>query len=147
MEEIGTVVEIKEQKAIITVNRKSGCGSCPGGSVCNLTDIEARIEAINNINAKVGDTVKISFKTNTYLKATICVYGMPSIMLIIGAIIGKEYLSKLFLTYDPDLVSAISGFGFFVFSFILVKILSKRYEGKKEYIPIIEEIVPCKGKD
>lgn len=142
MEEIGTVIEIKGQKAVVAINRTSTCSSCPGGSVCNLTETEAKVEAINNVNAKVGDTVKISIKTNSYLKATICIYGIPSIMLIIGAIIGKEYLSKFFSTYDPDIVSAFSGFVFFVFSFFIVKALTKRFEGKRDHLPIIEEIIP-----
>jgi positive regulator of sigma E activity len=42
---------------------------------------------------------------------------------------------------EPDLVSAVSGFGFFIFSFLVIKFISKRYEGKKEYMPVIVEVV------
>lgn len=141
MEETGVVKEIIGPKAVVTVQRQGGCDSCPGGSVCKLMGNEAEIEALNEAKAKVGDKVRIEFKQYAYLKGTIIIYGIPSIMLIIGAVIGKEYLSKLLPNMDPDIVSAMGGFGLFALSFLFMKFWSKQYEGKKEYMPIIEEIV------
>lgn len=141
MEETGIVKEIIGPNAIVTVKRKSGCDSCPGGSVCKMAGDESEIEAVNEAKAKVGDCVRVAFKPYTYLKGTIFVYGIPSIMLIIGAVIGKEYLSMFLPAMDPDIVSAISGFGLFAFTFLFMKVWLKRYEGKKEYMPIIEEIL------
>ncbi|MCL4536171.1 MAG: SoxR reducing system RseC family protein, partial [Nitrospirae bacterium] len=80
-------------------------------------------------------------KPYTYLKGTIFIYGIPSIMLIIGAILGKEYLSRLLPNTDPDIVSAIGGFGLFILTFLFMKVWMKRYEGKQEYMPVIEEII------
>lgn len=145
MEEVGVVKEVFGPKAIVTVQRQSGCDSCPGGSVCKLSGNEAEIEAINEAKAKAGDTVRVAFKPYTYLKGTIFIYGIPSIMLIIGAIIGKEYLSRFLPAIDPDIVSAIGGFGLFVMSFLFMKVWMKRYEGKKEYMPVIEEIIDTRG--
>ncbi len=145
MEETGIVKEIIGPKAIVTVQRQSGCDSCPGGSICKLTGNEAEIEAINEAKARAGDTVRIAFKPYTYLKGTIFIYGIPSIMLIIGAIIGKEYLSRFLPNMDSDIVSAIGGFGLFVMSFLFMKVWMKRYEGKKEYMPVIEEIIGTRG--
>jgi positive regulator of sigma E activity len=141
VEEVGVVKEIIGPKAIVTVQRQSGCDSCPGGSVCKMMGNEAEIEAINDAKAGIGDTVRIAFKPYTYLKGTAFVYGIPSIMLIIGAIVGKEYLSRFLPNMDPDIVSAIGGFGLFALSFLFMKVWMKRYEGKKEYMPIIESIV------
>lgn len=141
MEEIGNIKEIIGQKAIVTVQRQSGCDSCPGGSVCKLMGNEAEIEALNEAEAKVGDKVRIVFRPYTYLKGTIIIYGIPSIMLVIGAVVGKEYLSKVLPAMDPDIVSAIGGFGLFALSFLFMKIWMKMYEGKREYMPVISEIV------
>ena len=141
MEETGVVKEIIGPKAIVAIQRKIGCDSCPGGSVCKMVGNEAEIEAVNEAKAKAGDTVRIAFKPYTYLKGTVFVYGIPSIMLIVGAVIGKEYLSKLLPAMDPDLVSAIGGFGLFALSFLFMKVFMKRYEGKTEYMPVIEEII------
>lgn len=141
MEEVGVVKEIIGSKAIVTVQRQSGCDSCPGGSVCKMMGNEAEIEALNEAKAKAGDTVRIAFKPYTYLKGTIFVYGIPSIMLIVGAVIGKEYLSRFLPDMDADIVSAISGFGLFIITFLFIKIWASRHEGKKEYMPVISEIV------
>jgi sigma-E factor negative regulatory protein RseC len=144
VEEVGIVKEVIGPKAFVTVQRQSGCDSCPGGSICKLAGNEAEIEAVNEAKAKAGDTVRIAFKPYIYLKGTVFVYGIPSIMLIIGAIVGKEYLSRFLPNMDPDIVSAIGGFGLFAMSFLFMKVWMKRYEGKKEYMPVIIEVV--KGK-
>ncbi|MCL5061732.1 MAG: SoxR reducing system RseC family protein [Nitrospirae bacterium] len=141
MEEVGVVKEIIGPKAIVTVQRQSGCDSCPGGSVCKMMGNEAEVEAVNEAKAKAGDKVRVAFKPYTYLKGTIFIYGIPSIMLIIGAILGKEYLSRLLPNTDPDIVSAIGGFGLFILTFLFMKVWMKRYEGKQEYMPVIEEII------
>lgn len=141
MEEIGIVKEIIGQKAIVTVQRQSGCTSCPGGSVCKLIGNEAEIEALNKAMAKAGDKVRIEFRPYTYLKGTIIIYGLPAIMLVIGAVIGKEYLSKLLPAMDLDIVSAIGGFGLFAITFLFMKGLISRHEGRKESMPVIEKIV------
>ena len=49
--------------------------------------------------------MKVVFKSSNYLKGTMLVYGMPALMLIIGAVLGKEYLSRFFPAADPDFVS------------------------------------------
>ncbi|MDI6800649.1 MAG: SoxR reducing system RseC family protein [Thermodesulfovibrionales bacterium] len=141
MEETGVVKEIIGPKAIVIVQTKSACDSCPGGSICKATGDEAQIEAINEVNACVGDMVRVAFKPYTYLKGSAVIYGIPALMLIIGAVIGKEYLSKIFKVADPDILSAAGGFGLFIISFIVIKIWMKGREGKKEYMPVIEEII------
>jgi len=142
VEEIGVVKEVTGPKAMVIVERQSGCESCPGGSVCkNIGGGESAIEAVNQANARPGDTVRIVFKSYTYIKGAVFVYGIPALMLIIGAVIGKEYISKILPSAEPELVSVVSGFGLFIFSFLAMKFILKRYEGKKEYMPVISEIV------
>lgn len=145
MEEVGIVKEIIGPKARVAVQKQSSCESCPGGSVCTaLGGGEASIEAVNDAGAQVGDTVRVAFTPYTYLKGTALIYGIPSIMLIVGAVLGKEYLSGLFPGRDPDLMAAVGGFGLFALTFLLLKLWSGRAEGKREYTPVITEIVSPK---
>ncbi|MBI3593319.1 MAG: SoxR reducing system RseC family protein [Nitrospirae bacterium] len=127
MEEIGVVKEIDGLKAIIAVKKQGSCESCPGGSVCKtLGGGEAVVEALNDIGAHVGDTVRVAFKPYTYLKGTVLIYGIPALMLIVGAVIGKEYLSRVLTNMDPDIASAIGGFGLFALTFLGMKLWSKK---------------------
>ncbi len=143
MEEIGVVTEIKGPKVLVTVKKQSGgCESCPGNSLCTTAGVgEASVEALNQADAHVGDTVRVSIRPYAYLKGTALLYGIPSLMLIIGAVMGKEYAIQYVSGMDPDLASAACGFGFFAVSFFVLRLWSKRYESKKEYMPVVEEIL------
>ncbi|MFN3396099.1 MAG: SoxR reducing system RseC family protein [Thermodesulfovibrionales bacterium] len=141
MEETGIVKSLSGALAIVVVERKSACDQCKAG--CKVTDSGAEIEALNPVKAKIGQRVKVIMKPYTYLKGSIIIYGIPALALIIGAIIGKELLTSIhpFTSLDPDVVSAITGFGAFVLSFLVVKIWSMKIEKRIEYKPVIEEIL------
>lgn len=142
MEETGIVKKIDGLKAFVSVQRQSSCDQCSAGSVCKGTgDNDTEVEALNQANAHTGDTVRIVFKPYSYMKGAALVYGVPSLLLIIGAVIGKEYSGKIFADANPDVISAITGFGFFGISFVVIKLLAGRFEGKTEYMPVIEEII------
>ncbi len=141
MEEIGVVREADGPKAIVMVKRQSACDACAAGSSCKVTGSGTEIEAYNAVHAEAGDTVKISFKAFTYLKGTLLIYGIPALSLVVGVIIGKEYLKGFFLFVDADLLSAMAGFGLMIASFAGVKLFIKKFEKKKELVPVIEEIM------
>ncbi len=141
MEEIGIVKQVVGAKALVAVQKQSACDKCAAGSICKALGDSAEIEAVNDAHARVGDTVRILFKPYTYLKGTLLIYGLPALSLVIGAVVGREYVSKLFIGADPDIVSALCGFGLMVSTFVVVRIVTKRYEGRKEVMPVIEEII------
>ncbi|MGO9612253.1 MAG: SoxR reducing system RseC family protein [Dissulfurispiraceae bacterium] len=143
MEETGVVKEIIGERARVTVIKQGSCDTCPAGSLCKAAGDAAEIEAINKVDAHIGDTVKIFFKPYSYLKGTALIYGIPAVSLIIGAMIGKEFMSKFFPHLDPEIVSAICAFTLFGVTLIAVKIFTMRYEGKKQHMPVIEEIIKC----
>jgi sigma-E factor negative regulatory protein RseC len=140
MEEIGIVKNVDGVNAKVLVERKSACDKCTEGK-CLVTDGGAIIDALNLAKAEVGQRVRVVFKPYTYLKGSILIYGIPALALIAGAVIGKEFLGDIIKIFDPDLLSAISGFGLFIIAFIAVRLLTKRLERKSEYKPVIEEIL------
>jgi sigma-E factor negative regulatory protein RseC len=145
MDEIGIVKSLHGNVAMVSVERKSACDQCRAG--CSLTESGAEMEALNEAGAKVGQRVRVTVKPFTYLKSSIFVYGIPALMLILGAIIGKEMLPHIFLNHDPDTLSAISGFGALLISLVVVKIWSMHAEKKTEYKPVIEEIIEIDAEE
>ncbi|UCG78355.1 MAG: SoxR reducing system RseC family protein [Nitrospirota bacterium] len=139
MEEIGEVKRIEGIFAIVSVARKSACDDCQQG--CKITDGGAEIEALNQVNARVGNTVRVMMRPYTYLKGTILVYAFPALAMILGAIAGKELLSGYITNIDPDLLSAMAGFFALLVTLAIVKIVTVRAEKKVELKPIIEEIL------
>ena len=139
MDEIGIVKSVNGPVATVSVEKKSACESCKAG--CKVSDSGVEIEAFNEAKALVGQRVRIEMKPYLYLKGSILIYGIPALALIIGAVIGKEFISAFFTDIDPDMVSAISGFAMFFLSFIIVKVWSMRLEKKTEYKPVIAEVL------
>jgi len=100
------------------------------------------IEALNKAGAIVGQKVKVMVHTYAYMKGSMVVYGFPALMLVLGAVMGKELMPRFLPSLDTDSLSAIFGFGFLLASFILVKIWSGFQPKKSSSTPVIEEILP-----
>jgi sigma-E factor negative regulatory protein RseC len=139
MEEIGIVKSVSGVLAVVAVEGKSACDQCKMG--CKVTDSGAELEAINQVKAKIGQRVRVELKPYSYLKGSVIAYGLPAAALVIGAVIGKGLFSRFLRTMDPDLVSAIFGFGAFLLTFVIVKLWSMKIEKTTEYTPVIEEIL------
>ncbi|MEJ2695197.1 MAG: SoxR reducing system RseC family protein [Candidatus Sulfobium sp.] len=139
VEEVGTVKSIDGVVATVEVPRKSMCDGCTAG--CKQEDQCMEIEALNQAGARVGETVRVSVKSLTYLKGTVIVYGLPALALVLGAVIGKNVMSRVFPHADPDILSAVFGFGAFALSFVAVKVWTGVSSRKTESKPVIEEIL------
>lgn len=140
MEEIGVIKSVDGMTAKVSVPKRSACEGCTVG-ICKPDEQSMEIEVLNPLKAQAGQKVRVVMKQYTYLKGSLIVYGFPTLALIIGAVIGKELFSHYFKGIDADIISAISGFGLFVLSFIAIKLWSNRMEKKVELRPIIEEII------
>lgn len=140
MEEVGLIKSIDGMLAVVSVPKKSACEGCTMG-ICKPEDQFMEIEALNPVNARVGQKVRIVMKPYTYLRGSVIVYGVPALALVIGAVIGKEIFSRFLRGFDPDIVSAVFGFGAFTISFVVVKIWSSSMSKKTESKPVIEEIL------
>lgn len=140
-EETGVVIKTEGIKATVAVASNSACDGCTAGGACTMSDNGAEIDAINQIQAGVGQTVKIAMKPYTYLKGTILVYGLPLFLFISASIGGKIIGDKYFSQMNTDVISAISGFSFFAISVLIIKIWSGKLEKKVEYQPVIEKIL------
>ena len=140
VEEVGVIKSIKGMFATVSVPRKSACEGC-SLKTCRPDDQSMEIEAFNPVDAHVGQKVRIIMKPYAYLRSSVIVYGIPALALVIGAVIGKEFISRYFERPDPDIVSAICGFGAFCISFLGIKLWSRTVGRKGEVKPVIEEIL------
>jgi sigma-E factor negative regulatory protein RseC len=140
VEEIGVIKSIHGVTAKVSIPRTKTCEGCTAG-ICVQDKESMEIEAFNQVDAHVGQKVRVVIDPSTYLKGSIVVYGVPAIALVIGAVLGKEVFSHYFYKLDPDIVSAVFGFGLLIIAFLFVKLWSRRFEKKVNTKPIIEEIL------
>jgi sigma-E factor negative regulatory protein RseC len=141
IEEIGTVISIEGLHARVSVPKKSSCQGCSSGT-CVAGDQSMEIEALNKAGAVAGQKVKVMVHTYAYMKGSMVIYGFPALLLVIGAVVGKEVMPRFFPSLDADSLSAIFGFSFLIISFILVKIWAGGQGKKTASTPVIEEIIP-----
>jgi sigma-E factor negative regulatory protein RseC len=140
VEEVGIIKNIDGMTATVSIPRKSACEGC-SFSACKAGEESMLIEALNPVNARVGQKVKILMKPYTYLKGSAIVYGIPAVALVAGAVLGKEVFSRYFVRMDPDILSAITGFIAFALSFLFIKIWSTKAAKKQDVKPVIKEIL------
>ena len=119
MEQIGEVVELRAGRALVRIHRSSACGencaSCEGG--CKPT--AAITEAINEIDAKVGDTVKIQMNSLSYMSLAFIGYILPLIVCIATYFIASKITDN---TIIADASAILSLIGMLVLFYILDKL-------------------------
>ncbi len=141
IEEIGIVMKTEGETARVSVQKRGACEGCTAKGACESTSEGMEIEALNPVNAKEGQTVKVLLQAEAYLKGSMIVYGLPLVLFIAGAIVGKNIGEVYFLNTSSDLVAAICGFASLIVSLIGVKVWSGKLESKAESKPYIGEIV------
>jgi sigma-E factor negative regulatory protein RseC len=100
------------------------------------------IEALNKAGAVEGQRVKVVVHAFAYTRGSAIIYGIPALLLVLGAVLGKEIMPRFLPSFDTDTLSAVFGFSFLLISFILVKFWADRQSKKSGSQPVIEEILP-----
>jgi len=112
MQQIGIVQQVEGDKAWVTGDRASTCGSCAGKSSCatlggwNQHTLELQVR--NELGAKSGDEVVIEVPDHLVLKSAYKLYGLPMFFFFIAGITAY-HLSDILALSKPDLWAAVSG--------------------------------------
>ncbi len=141
MEETGVVTKTEGNMAKVAVEKQGGCEGCAVKNACQGSGEGMEIEALNPLHAGEGQTVRVSMGTQTYLKGSMLVYGLPLAFLVAGAIIGKNIGEAYFSHMNSDTFAAIAGFTALILSMLGVRIWSKRVESGPGHKPVIKEIL------
>ena len=113
------------------------CDRCPSRSCCvGLGGDLKRVDASNLIGAEKGQQVKIGISPKAVLKASFVLYMVPILALIIGPMLGN-YLGP----QQKELWAVSMGVGSFMGSYFVIKALSKHFENKGEYLPVVTKIL------
>lgn len=143
IEEIGTVVEVREQGiALVRCTKNSSCEHCPSVDSCNMGSDKSQlmdVEALNLVGAIVSDRVKVVTSVSNFIQSSLMLYIVPVISLVIGAAIG-QYVGT-FMQADPNLVAAILGVIFLVASFLGIRLLTRNWQ-RERFMPKIIAILP-----
>jgi sigma-E factor negative regulatory protein RseC len=141
METVGVVKSVHGTMArVLMETGPSCCAHCEKGS-CDIEINGVETEAVNLVQAKVGQKVKVDMKTGTYLKGALLLYVLPVAALFIGALLGAAWLPAYFHGANDNLLSAAGAVFLFLVSLVIVKLLSGRMEKKTENKSVIEAVI------
>ncbi|MEJ2201197.1 MAG: SoxR reducing system RseC family protein [Desulfuromonadaceae bacterium] len=143
IEESGTIIELKNQRIALVVCQKSAqCKHCAAAGLCSIGDdgSSMRIEAHNDLGAKIGDQVRLMTSTRKFLQSSFILYIVPILALVAGAVAGDLLGSRFNVGMDPNLFTALTGTAALVISMFLIRLASRRLS-KEDYMPRIVEIL------
>ncbi len=99
------------------------------------------VAARNEARAKVGDEVRVTITSKTFLKASFLAYMVPVAALIIGALLGSTMGPTLSSRVSSDLFAVVFALALFLLSFLLMRVWAKRSGADGQYCPVISEIL------
>lgn len=125
--EKGTVVGLRGDRAIVKTSRSAQCEGCTSSHVCDhTTDSEMLVEAINNAQASVGDSVLLEVPDATFLAGSFLVYLVPIFALVAGVFIGNKI--GLANKWDNETTGFLAGI-----LFLGITLLAVRSYGNKKF--------------
>lgn len=135
----GKVIDIKGDKAKIEIQRGSACNHCGG---CKIGDKNHHfvLNIENKIGVKVGDIVEVDMENQNIVTASLIIYLIPLFSLLIGAILGGKVAMNLNIINYKDIISALSGIMFLIFSFLGIHLLEPKFKKDLNFSPIIKKI-------
>jgi len=123
------IIEIKNGRALIRVDRFSLCTSC------HLTDWMTSSSVIetwinNDVNAKPGDLVQVRMTTGRFLASVFVLFGVPLIGLFAGIILADSFHYSNVVQKEM-----LFGIGGFFLSYFFVWLFDKFVARKKGFLP------------
>ncbi|MDH4101082.1 MAG: SoxR reducing system RseC family protein [Nitrospirota bacterium] len=142
MEEEAVVISVQGENATVRIMRSGSCDGCSAKSTCGTgsSGEEKVTEALNPVGAAPGQRVIISIKPGVVLKASLIVYLLPILVLIGGAILGKEMATSMGNEAQSDFWAAVVGFSLMAIVFAVQWLWNKRASTAREYMPTIIKV-------
>jgi sigma-E factor negative regulatory protein RseC len=129
---------IETGRISVRVDRKSACETCQMKAGCGqklINDGSQRkcieFELDNDLNAKVGDQVTLAIPESSFIQASIVMYVLPLIFMIVGAVLGE----KLFL-FSDDGMFLLSSLGFII-GLLVARNFAKTKQSNPDFQPHI----------
>ena len=142
--EIGEVVKIFNRTVEIRVNPTENCGTCGVKDSCHTgprLSTDRLVTALDPFGLKVGQRVKINLEPKNLVKASIIVFVLPLLGLLLGAVVGS-FATRTAGYWDYlDLGAVIGGFAGIGISVLGLRSYNKKLEKTNQYYPAVEEIM------
>jgi sigma-E factor negative regulatory protein RseC len=129
--EEGIVLKVKDGIAEIAIIEKGDCAECSAKVYCSPSEGNKKKLKVNDpLGVKVGDRVKVSLKGSNLFLASLLLYGIPLVLLIVSILVGLAVFENL---KNKELYGFLAGLGVLVIYYLGVFIFLRK---KEEYIKL-----------
>jgi sigma-E factor negative regulatory protein RseC len=133
--EEGIIISSDKGVAEVGLIENENCEECSAKLFCKPGENTTKtIRAYDPFDSNPGDGVRISIPGNAVLKATVLLYGVPLLLLLVGILLGLELFRN---TGFPELFSFVSSISLIGLYFVGVFLWSKKHKDEFKYAKII----------
>ena len=143
IEETATVIEVKDDCALVETRQQAACGSCHSAGSCSTSVLSGLFKRQNNqlmvsnpIHAQPGEQVVIGLRESALLKASFAAYLLPLLCMMFSAI-AVQQLAHRFSILGGELPIVIGG----LLGLLAGLILFKRITARKGSDPTYQAVI------
>lgn len=133
MEEICNVEYIKNGLAYVRLNKNEKCGGCKACSFGQGNSVV--VPAIMEKECNAGDTVKVNMPQDAPKAASLVIYVIPLLFLLVGIFAASPL---------GDVAQLLIGIAMLAVSFVIVWLIDRRYRKNKKFMPVVTENITRK---
>jgi len=141
MTERGYVIDAYDDRVVVEVKRSPMCAKC--GACKSIGPSErAQLEIENLCEAQAGDTVLIEMKDGGLFFASLLMYGVPFVALVVGFALG----SLAGAGFEPplsDITTFAVGFALMAVAFFCISRFEPRLKKRKTLPRAVDIVEPC----
>jgi len=142
MEHFGIVLEDKGETAVVIKQPHVSCESCGRCGILSASgNRETTVEALNPVQAKVGQRVVLETDDRQMLFVSFMLYMVPLFGLIAGIFGWLALADYLALEGDRELTAILVGIGFLAVVFYFIRLWDRKARNNPKYKPVITGIV------
>ncbi len=129
--EEGIVIKVDKGTAEIAIIEKGECAECSAKVYCSPTEgNKKKLKVSDPYGVKPGDRVKVSLKGSNLFMASVLLYGIPLVLLIVSILIGISLFEN---TKNKELYGFLTGMGVLVIYYLGIFVFLRK---KEEYIKL-----------
>lgn len=140
--EIGEVIDIKGENAVLRMESTGACDRCGAKVICRPNSSGHRIIYIRNtLNVKIGDRVSVEQNGINQVKLIFMQYGLPMICFLITIVIANRMIPNPYFGIPPEVLQFLIALVIVVLSGGLTFIWSKRMVAQRFSVFRMKSIV------
>lgn len=139
MEKEAWVVGIEGDQVRLRYLRHSACKNC--GACSLMGEGEQEVLLPNDLDLQVGDRVEVGMRNDHFLQASLLLYGVPLIFLLLGYLAGEGLMRIWRFTGHEEVGGVVGGLLFLFLSYKGINLYDRGLQDSDQYQLKVSRII------